>query len=624
MAEGSPSETSGRYEYDAPSYVVDFKQLEGTDGDDSWFEQQTTGEDLFTPLRPVKPVECDEEPAASKPPPVKTVEDDPSTSTSVSSNIVTCWGAGASANGGARPKTRSSGQPPAQPRRVSKRKGATGTPAQPLVKKQKNSEDHELERIRNLQKEVALRRKRNEASYKAALAGNPPQKKMALSTTVPEEFHFNTDTRARAASSTSAGHDEADSAPHARRGAAYVPMAQAIQQFQKRTPDRYHVPSRQNLEKGPCPVRGDHLKLTQPHSPHLMTRQRSRAQTAKSSDELEAEEVDKLQKKKFKANPLSKKIMGGVVVSLNHAANSSGFTLSLCCFLIERMTLFKVISICECSFKTSSCQQGVPEKKVLLPTVPESPAFALKNRVRVEKVEEVKQPSPVKASQVPHFGLPFQPRLPQKHVVEVCPFSFEERERERRVLKEKKLEENQNVEVPEFKAQQLPCFDTVALPEKKKLEPTKPKPFTLLTDQRGATKTSRQELMVKEEQKLQEEAATFKARPNLVTHKEPFQPKKEHRAAVAVESFELATERRAREWEESKQLASEREAHRALMEEEKRREQEQWAKEEITRLRQEQVHKAQPIRHYKPVALKKSETPLTVPKSPNFSDRFAL
>lgn len=37
-----------------------------------------------------------------------------------------------------------------------------------------------------------------------------------------------------------------------------------------------------------------------------------------------------------------------------------------------------------------------------------------------------------------------------------------------------------------------------------------------------------------------------------------------------------------------------------------------------------QVHKAQPIRHYKPVALKKSEIPLTVPQSPNFSDRFRL
>lgn len=47
---------------------------------------------------------------------------------------------------------------------------------------------------------------------------------------------------------------------------------------------------------GPCPVKGAHLKLTQPHSPHLLTRQRSRPPTAKTSDELDAEEVDKLQK----------------------------------------------------------------------------------------------------------------------------------------------------------------------------------------------------------------------------------------------------------------------------------------------------------------------------------------
>ena len=34
--------------------------------------------------------------------------------------------------------------------------------------------------------------------------------------------------------------------------------------------------------------------------------------------------------------------------------------------------------------------QGVPEKRVAPPTVPESPAFALRNRVRVErKFEEV-------------------------------------------------------------------------------------------------------------------------------------------------------------------------------------------------------------------------------------------
>lgn len=42
--------------------------------------------------------------------------------------------------------------------------------------------------------------------------------------------------------------------------------------------------------------------------------------------------------------------------------------------------------------------QGVPDKKVALPTVPESPAFALRKRVHVEhKVEQVgvqTQPSP--------------------------------------------------------------------------------------------------------------------------------------------------------------------------------------------------------------------------------------
>lgn len=58
-----------------------------------------------------------------------------------------------------------------------------------------------------------------------------------------------------------------------------------------------------------------------------------------------------------------------------------------------------------------------------------------------------KQPAPFKAPQVPHFGLPFQPQLPDNHHVEICPFSFEERERERRAMKEKRLEEIRNEEV---------------------------------------------------------------------------------------------------------------------------------------------------------------------------------
>uniref|UniRef100_A0A3B4T9X9 TPX2 microtubule nucleation factor n=1 Tax=Seriola dumerili TaxID=41447 RepID=A0A3B4T9X9_SERDU len=680
MAQSDSEGLPELYEFDAPSHVIDLQELENADSDDRWFGPGT----------------------ATSPPP----------------NIVTSWGAETQTD--AQPRRRTANQPPVQPRRVSKRKGMPSTSiqqpsAQPPSKKHKmspvarptrkstmvlrrsgllnsrktpkaraaasntanrehvSSEEQELERIRNLQKEVALHRKKNEASYKAALAGNAPLKKTAMSTTVPKEFHFNTDTRVKATTSSSTSQKEVDfisqlrkpsSPAKTKKGAtvpkpfnlstgnkrkmegpgAYVPMAQQIAQFQKRTPDRYHLRSRQSQERGPSPVKGDHLKLTQPHTPHLMTRQRSRPPTVKSSADLEAEEVDKLNKFKFKALELNRKILENVQDLKKPAVKEptvpEGFELQIEKRLQGRQATKKPQEDEEKPhiFKPQPLPKkilegvvGLPEKKVLHPTVPESPAFALKKRVRVDrKVEEEKQPSPVKPPPVPHFGLPFQPRLPENRHVEVCPFSFEERERERRALKEKRLEDKRNEEVPQFKAQPLPDFDAVVLPEKKKLEPTKPEPFRMLLDERGAVKNSRWEQMVKEEQKQQEEAAIFKARPNTVTHKEPFQPKKESRSAIGinsstvVEAFELSTERRARERQEYERVASEKEALRALMEEDQRREEEQRQRDEIARLRQEQVHKAQPIRHYKPVAVKKSEVPLTVPHSPNFSDRFRL
>lgn len=717
MAERYSGGTSELYEYDAPSEVVDLKELENADNDDKWFEQQAITADghLKTPSTHDRRSNLQNLPRAIVNPQVKTdVHSGPSMSTAPPSNIVTSWGSGTPTRSGAQPKSRTTNQPPAQPCRVSKRKGLTSGPAAPPSKKYKKtpvvqpaqrssrvlrrtgqfnsttapktqaaasttntepctSEEQELERIRNLQKEVALHRQKNEASYKAALAGNPPPKKMVLSATVPKEFHFNTNTRAKPTTSSSTAHKEVDfihqlrkpsSPAKAMKGATvpkpfklsrgnkrkvedpspYVPMAQRIEQYEKRTPDRYHLRSRKTQERGPSPVKGDHLKLTQPHTPHLMTQQRSRPPTVKSSAELEAEEVEKLHKFKFKALELNRKILEGTEgikkPTVKEPTVPEGFELQIEKRLQERQASKPQDDEEKLhTFKSQPLPRkilegvvGLPQRKVLPATVPESPAFALKKRVQREpRVEEVKQPSPIKAPPVPHFGLPFQPRLPENHHVEVCPFSFEERERERKALKEKRLEEKRNEEVPQFKAQPLPDFDTVVLPEKKKLEPTKPEPFRLLIDERGAVKNSRWEQMMKEEQKQLEEATTFKARPNTVTHKEPFQPRKESRAPVegipsstGVEAFELSTERRARERQEYERLAAEKEALRMLMEEEQRREEERREKEEIARLRQEQVHKAQPIRHYKPVALKKSELPLTVPHSPNFSDRFRL
>ncbi|XP_048034406.1 targeting protein for Xklp2 isoform X2 [Megalobrama amblycephala] len=533
---------------------------------------------------------------------------------------------------------------------------------------QKSTEQQELERIEALQKEVAEQRRKNEASYRAALAGSHPPKKQVLSTTIPKEFNFRSDSRIKSHADVGSADDHSykeinftsqlrkhPSSPlkapkgttipkpfnlsrgkrkHDEAG-AYVPMAQQIEQFQKRTPTRYHLRSRQSQERGPSPVKTDKPKITHPKTPQLMTRQRHRPTMVKSTAEIEAEEAEKLQQFKFKALELNRKILEGALVPKKPATKEvtkpEGFQLEIEKRLQERQASKKPEEKEDHTFHprplpTRILEEvvGVPEKKVLNPTIPESPAFALKNRVRIEKKkEEEKPPAPIKALAVPHF-LPFQPKPPVKSQVEMCPFSFEERERERRVMKEKKMEELRNEEMPHFKAQPLPKFDEVHLPEKKVAEPTKPAPFKLMVDERGAAKGERWEQMMKEELKRQAEAACFKARPNSVVHKEPFAPKKENRSILVPEGFHLATERRAKERLEFEKELSEKEALKARMEEEQARVREEQEKEEIARLRQEQVRKAQPIRRYKPIELKKSDVSLTVPQSPNFSDRFRM
>ncbi|CAN9515317.1 unnamed protein product [Ophioblennius macclurei] len=663
------SETD-RYEFDAPSHV-NFQELLDTAIDDQWFEKKNCL--AVTPLRPAElstgadledaetsaggnledavdqhaHMAQDSDPSTCAPPP----------------NLVTSWGAESQA--GTRPKRSNINPTPAQPRRVSKRQMASlSAPPSKKRKEQNTSEEQELQRIKSLQKKVAQHRKANEASFKAALAGMPPPKKMAPSTTVPKDFHFSTDGRVKASASSSASHKELDfssqlrkpsSPAKARRGAtvpkpfklsggtrhkgeeppSFVSMAQQIQQYERRTPPRYHLPSR-NTQRGPCVEKGGQLKVTQPHTPRLMTLRRNRQTAMKSRAEQEAEEAEKMRNFKVKALELNRKILEEAEHLKKPAVKEptvpEGFQLEIERRLQERQSTKKAPEGERAyNFRARPLPrevlegvQGVPEKATLLPTVPESPAFALKKRVRVERSVEVKQPSPVKTRSVPHAGVPFQPRLPENVQVQVCPFSFEQRDKERQALKEKRLKEQQKEEVAHFKAQPLPDFNAVLLPEKKKVEPTKPEPFRLLLDERGAVKTSRWEQMVKVEQKHQQEAAVFKARANTVVHKEPFRPRKEERPAIAVEAFQLATEQRAKDWEELEQLASSKEALKAQQEATWRQEEEQKEKEEIARLRQEQVHKAQPIRHYRAVAVKKSEVPLTVPESPNFSDRFRL
>ncbi|XP_033905623.1 targeting protein for Xklp2-A-like isoform X1 [Acipenser ruthenus] len=544
-----------------------------------------------------------------------------------------------------------------------------------LAPKHKSSEQQELEKMQLLQKEVMEQRKRNSESLKSVIAGTSQPPKKVIPGTVPIDFHFRTDDRIKPHgehhSETSykevdftAGLRKHPPSPMRLKGSTipkpfnlscgnkrkfeesstteYVSMAQQIESFQKRTPARYHLRSRQREEQGPSPVKNIKLKITDPKTPLLLARGRHRAVTCKSTAEIEAEEMEKMKKFKFKALELNRKVLEGGLLPKKPPVKEStqpiGFDLEIEKRLREREAT-KIPEEEDYTFHSRPLPVkileeivGVPEKKQLPPTVPQSPAFALKNRIRVEhKVEEEKIAPVIKANPMPHFGIPFKPKPQENKHVEACPFSFELRDKEKQTLKERKIEELRKGEVTKFKALPLPDFEHIQLPEKKVKESTNPEPFKLLIDERGAAKSERWEQMMKEELKQQAEASNFKARPNTVIHQEPFVPKKENRSiletisnSVVAEHFELSTERRARERMEFEKVNSEREALRAKREEQERQELEQREKEEIIKLRQDQVHKAQPIRRFKKMEVKHSDQILTVPQSPNFSDRFRL
>ncbi|NXQ79113.1 TPX2B protein, partial [Nyctibius grandis] len=542
--------------------------------------------------------------------------------------------------------------------------------------KLKSSEEQELEKMQQLQREVMELRKKNEESLKAAIAGaGQPVKRTVGQVTKPIDFHFCTENRVKqhVESQPADEYKELDFAAVLRKHppspgrmpkgptipkpfnlsqgnkrkleettSEYVSLAEQVEAFQKRTPSRYHLRSRKS-DEGSVSGKLVKARLTNPKTPVLMTKQRFRPATCKTTAELEAEEMEKIQQYKFKARELDHKIFeGGPLLPkkppVKELTQPIGFDLEIEKRIQERENKkqqeeehFEFHSR-PCPTKILEDIVGVPEKKVLPVTVPKSPTFTLKSRTRVPVREEEKEKEVVpviRANPVPHYGVPFKPKVPEQRHVEVCPFSFDARDRERQIQKEKKIEELQKEEVPKFKALPLPYFDHVNLPEKKVKNPTQPEPFSLQVDERGAAKLQNWKQQLKEDLKRQKEAACFKARPNTVVYQEPFVPKRENKllseslsGSVVPESFELATEKRAKERQEFEKRLADIEARRERHQEQVRQEQEEREKEEVAKLRQEMVHKANPIRKYRSVEVKPSDQPLTMPKSPNFSDRF--
>ncbi|EFB14906.1 hypothetical protein PANDA_006779, partial [Ailuropoda melanoleuca] len=569
----------------------------------------------------------------------------------------------------------------------------------------KSTEEQELEKRMKMQQEVVEMRKKNEEFKKLALAGiGQPVKKSVSQVTKSVDFHFRTDERIKQHPKNQEEYKEVNFTSELRKhppsparvtkgctiikpfnlsqgkkrtfdetASTYVPLAQQVEAFHKRTPNRYHLRSKKDDKNESIPfIQGCVLLFSHstnftttnqallgvgallpsksavvkisrdPQTPVLQTKQRTRPVTCKSAADQEAEELEKLQQYKFKARELDPRILeGGPILPkkppVKPPTQPIGFDLEIEKRIQERESKKKSedehfeFHSRPCPTKILEDVVGVPEKKVLPITVPKSPAFALKNRIRMptKEDEEEEEPVVIRAQPVPHYGVPFKPQIPEIRTVELCPFSFDSRDKERQLQKEKKIKELQKGEVPKFKALPLPHFDTINLPEKKVKNTTQIEPFCLETDRRGALKAQTWKHQLEEELKQQREAACFKARPNTVISQEPFVPKKEKKSvaeglsgSLVQEPFQLATEKRAKERQELEKRMAEVEAQKVQQLEEARHQEEEQQREELARLRKELVHKANPIRKYQGVEVKSSDQPLTVPVSPKFSTRF--
>jgi len=229
-----------------------------------------------------------------------------------------------------------------------------------------------------------------------------------------------------------------------------------------------------------------------------------------------------------------------------------------------------------------------------------------------------------RAKPVPHYGVPVQLPPASKRATVPEPFSFAERdeltvhkkeERIKKILEEEKA-------AREFHANPInKDIHNPRLPERKVQPPTQAKPFQLKIEERVETRLNKWQEDLKKELEEQRKAANFKANEAKVLHQAPFMPKPSDKPLSELSNFTLHSDRRAEEREkyEKERLKREVDLDQARREGELRRKQEE--QEEVARLRRQAVHKAQPVKGYKPIQVKPSEKPLTHPVSPRLSQR---
>ncbi|KAK3731789.1 hypothetical protein RRG08_035453 [Elysia crispata] len=541
----------------------------------------------------------------------------------------------------------------------------------------KTSEQLELEKISAMRAETARARRLAQESCKKALNGrNVIPLRSAKPVTMPEAFSFSTDSRLKknnlaptsdqkvkdfAASLRDARASSKAHQPHLTRPqpfklthsknttsvTKFVSDAEKTANFSKRTPQRFrsmpkHI-GRPLTDSGkPLAATRQSPRLTVAKSPGLASKSRTRPVHALSREEMEQLEFEKHQKEQFKAHPVNHKILHQTKLGVPKV-EPRPLTIPTEFALTKRRSmstgdLREALQAVEedhhrfhakpVNPKIFQGPMGVKPVDPAAPTVPESPAFALKNRVRFHK-EPKQQEEPQRiprANRVPHEGLPFRPKVDHRYTVPE-PFQVEERSKEMLTRRQQKIQQvlEEERKAHEFHASCLPSLDPGQLPQKQLKPATKPEPFELYVDKRGKEYQEQfQAKQLEEERRMQRKAATFKAGPNSVIQKKAFQPQASTKPLTEIDEFQLNTDIRAASREHYDQHLKQREATLEAIKRQRLEQQEEEERAAVMRIRKEAVHVAAGIKKYKAPVIKPSDLPLTQAQSPKFSDRFRI
>lgn len=471
-----------------------------------------------------------------------------------------------------------------------------------------------------------------------------------------------------------------------RRGSnRFVSLAEAVSRFQNDTPKRFRTICNKNStvmsqNSSLKPSIHQRLKMTIPVSPALMSKNRTRAVTVLSQEEREKREMEKMKKHPIKANPIPRRVLQGPARPVSKTAKKLSATTvtsdpssASVSQQLEKTVTRKNVSTqlknpgTSHHDKTSSAKNTVTKVLVTDPTgiiveceeilffgVPKDngPAksvtrivpfsFEARNKnlqmKKEQRLKSLQEANKVKmefhARPVPNFSKPPLTRPPpvvkqqkeKKTMVQQCPFSFEERDKnwskKREELVKQMMEEDKRMRV--FHASPAPIFKPVMVRGVSKERLSMKEVVKAEKKQVPVDDQENEESNIVSIEKTQENKCAQKTKKIacITVDKQNAKDKgRENNTINATLSLKLNTNKRARERREFDERLKRKEMEEEAKRQEEKRRQEENEKQMRAEQRKLAEVKARPMPTYKPLVIAKATKPLTNPQSPAFSNK---